>query len=237
MLKRCLGSSMRHLRAGRAAVGAYAAVVDGSHDLGGVEGFGPVDVEPDEPVFHYEWERRMWGLTMASFAMGLSNGGQFRRSIERMSPDHYLTSRYYEHWLTGVATRLVETGRAELAELERLAGGAFPLSEPEQAGGGDATRAERSPADGPLFVVGSSVRVRNLRPSGHTRCPTYVRGRLGTVVRLDGSWSVPDVEAYADDRQYEQVYCVRFAADELWANTTPSTFVHVDLWERYLEAA
>jgi nitrile hydratase len=75
--------------------------VDGIHDLGGMDGFGPVRIERGEPVFHHGWERRALGVAMSAFAMGLSNGGEFRHSIERMDPIHYLGSSYYEHWITG----------------------------------------------------------------------------------------------------------------------------------------
>src|SRR5437762_14297584 len=98
-----------------------------------MDGFGPVRVEPDEPVFHHDWERRALGATMATFAMGISNGGQFRHAIERMDPAHYLASSYYEHWLTAAATRLVETGRLTRDELEQRASGDFPLSRPTSA--------------------------------------------------------------------------------------------------------
>jgi len=64
------------------------------HDLGGLVGFGAIDATPTEPVFAWEWEARTWGLTMGTFAMGLSNGPEFRFSIERMDPAHYLSSRY-----------------------------------------------------------------------------------------------------------------------------------------------
>src|ERR1700680_3672815 len=98
-----------------------------------MDGFGPVRIEPDEPLFRHEWERRALGVGMSAFVMGLSNGGEFRHSIERMDPGHYLGSPYYEHWITGIATRLVETGRVGPGELERLAGGPFPLSGPVRA--------------------------------------------------------------------------------------------------------
>ena len=39
--------------------------MDGIHDLGGLEGFGPVEIEPDEPVFHEDWERRAFRLNLA----------------------------------------------------------------------------------------------------------------------------------------------------------------------------
>jgi nitrile hydratase len=206
--------------------------MDGIHDLGGMDGFGPVVVERHEPTFHFPWERQALGVTMSSFAMGLSNGGEFRHSIERMDPAHYLGSRYYEHWITGVATRLVETGRVRLDELEDLAGGRFPLSRPARsgrvdAGGPDATR--------PRFAVGSRVRVRVWHPPGHTRCPRYVRGQTGTVVRTDGCSSLPDVEAHGAGRRLEPTYGVRFAAGDLWRDAQPGVAVYVDLWESYLE--
>src|SRR6516162_8860463 len=196
-----------------------------------MDGFGPVVVESDEPIFHLPWERRALGVTMASFVMGLSNGGEFRHSIERMDPGHYLGSRYYEHWITGVATRLVETGRVRLDELEDLAGGRFPLSRPPRPGRIDAAGPDVTQ---PRFAVGSRVRVRAWHPPGHTRCPRYVRGQTGTVVRTDECSSVPDVEAHSADRRLEPTYGVRFAATDLWGDAQPGVAVHVDLWESYL---
>jgi nitrile hydratase beta subunit len=202
--------------------------MDGIHDLGAMEGFGPVEPEPGEPVFHFDWERRAFGLTFASFGLGLSNGGQFRHSIERMDATHYLTSRYYEHWLTAVATRAVETGLLAHDDLEARAGGPFPLSRPVLA----PTITDEQRAVAPRFAVGDSVRVRNVDTRGHTRCPRYVRGRAGTVVRVDPASPVPDIEAHTADgaAHAEPVYSVRF---ELGDNAC----VHVDLWDAYLEPA
>lgn len=206
-------------------------MMDGIHDLGGREGFGPVEVEDDEPVFHHEWERRVWGLTMGTFVMGLSNGGQFRHGMERMDPVHYLTSRYYEHWFTGVATRLVETGKVDALELEQRAGGRVPLSRPEVAVDG-----EVPPAATVVPEVGARVRVRTWHPRGHTRCPQYVRGKVGTIVRLGPAASLPDIEAHSDERRVEPTCCVRFDAVDLWG-IPGGDAVHVDLWASYLEGA
>lgn len=207
--------------------------MDRIHDLGGMEGFGPIAPEPDEPVFHFDWERRALGATFAGFALGLSNGGQFRHSIERMDPAHYLTSRYYEHWLTGVATRMVETGMVDAAELERRAGGAFPLSRPVAAPAAE-TGADVAEA---RFGVGATVRVVDRHTRGHTRCPGYVKGRAGVVARVDRPYPLPDVEAHsADGRAHrEPVYCVRFETTELWGDDAEPGAVFVDLWESYLE--
>src|SRR5262249_49321398 len=106
--------------------------MDGVHDLGGMQGFGPVEGEVDEPVFHEGGERRAAMITFGAFLTGTSNGGQFRHSIERMDAAHYLESSYYEHWITGVATRMIELGLITVDELEERIGGAFPLSGPDR---------------------------------------------------------------------------------------------------------
>ena len=209
--------------------------MDGIHDLGGMQGFGPVERVGSEPVFAEEWGGRAFGLAMGLFMLGFANGGEFRHAIERMDPAHYLASPYYEHWLTAVATLAVEKGIVSHDELQGRAGGPFPLSRPPAAR--DATPAGAS-SDEPRFGVGDQVRVRDLHPSGHTRCPGYVRRRRGTVVRFDGVFSVPDLEAHSDQRRTEATYSVRFEAAELWGDEAEvNGSVQVDLWESYLEAS
>ena len=44
--------------------------MNGPQDLGGQMGFGPVAPEPDERVFHADWERRAMPLQIAASAMG-----------------------------------------------------------------------------------------------------------------------------------------------------------------------
>ena len=161
----------------------------------------------------------------------IANGDAFRHAIERMDPVHYLTSSYYEHWLTGVATLLVERGvvtrggaRMRAPEVR------FPLAGPVRATdvptgrAPDARRASRS---------ATAVRVRNLHPVGHTRCPRYVRGtprhrraRRRDVSRFPTSPRTPTAPATS------HAYGVRFAARELWGPTAgASEAIHVDLWE------
>ena len=83
------------------------------------------------------------------------------------------------------------------------------------------------------------MRVRNVHPIGHTRCPRYIRGKAGTVVRNDVIASVPDIEAHAGShRRNEPTYSVAFDAAELWgADGEPGVTIHVDLWDSYLEPA
>jgi len=82
--------------------------MNGIHDLGGMHGLGPVRREADEPVFHQEWERRVFGMFIAAFAGGHFNVDEFRHGIERMDPAHYLQSSYYEHWLHTLEANLIE---------------------------------------------------------------------------------------------------------------------------------
>ena len=209
--------------------------MNGIHDLGGLAGFGPVEIELDEPVFHHPWERVVFGISSAVLARRLANGAQFRHAIERIDPAHYLGSSYYEHWLTGVATLLVERGVLTLAELESRAGGAFPLARPVLST--DAPELGSSD-DAPRFSLGAAVRVVNAHPLGHTRCPRYVRGRGGVIVRIDGAFPLPDVAAHADRPCRDHTYGVRFTARELWGpGAGANEAIHVDLWEHWLEPA
>jgi nitrile hydratase len=149
-----------------------------------------------------------------------------------MDPGHYLTSSYYEHWLTAAATLAVEHGLVTRSDLETSAGGRFPLSGPVLA----PPIADAGPDVGrPRFAVGDRVRVRDWHPPGHTRCPRYVRGKAGTVVRVDGTHSVPDIEAHGTARRHEPTYSIRFEAAELWGDGQRGTWMHADLWDSYLE--
>lgn len=207
--------------------------MDGVHDVGGMHGYGPVAVAADEPVFAAAWERRTFGLAGVA---SRGSGGSFtpmRAAIERMAPEHYLASPYYEHWLTAAATLLVDAGEVDAAELAARAGGPFPLSSPAPA---DALAGGIGPPFGRArFRVDDPVRVRDLSPPGHTRCPRYVRRRAGTVVRVNAPTALPDLEAATGERVMETSYCVRFGAAELWG--AGDAVVHVDLWDSYLDPA
>ena len=194
---------------------------------------GPVVVEQDEPVFHAPWESRVLALSFA--AMGAAGIGTpvFRHGIERMEPAHFFAAPYYERWLTSVTTLLVERGVLTREELRAELGEEFPLSGPLRVSPLGAPGADHTD---PQFAIGDTVRVRNRHPRGHTRCPNYVRGHQGVIVRYDGPCNFDDVEAHADGRRREPLYCVRFAGRELWGDDAePNSVVHVDLFEDYLE--
>jgi nitrile hydratase subunit beta len=198
--------------------------VDGIHDLGGLHDFGAVAVERDEPVFHERWEGRVFGMAIASLQR-ITQLDEFRHAIERMDPVHYLTSPYYEHLLSALATLLVEKGI-----MAREAVPDVPLARP-------AASPHDPPEPSAPVAVGDRVRVRDLHARGHTRCPRYVRGRCGTVVRVDHEAALPDQAAHARPARRELTYAVRFESRELWGDDAEpgAAAVCVGLWRSYLE--
>lgn len=92
--------------------------MNGAHDLGGMDGFGPIDPEADEPVFHAAWERRVFAMTVAMGFYGAWNIDMSRHARERQDPAHYLASGYYEIWLRGLETLLAEHSLVTREEID-----------------------------------------------------------------------------------------------------------------------
>lgn len=219
--------------------------MNGAHDMGGVMGFGPVVPEPNEPVFHAEWEKRVLGMQLAMIsAVGWSiDQGRFAR--ENVPPYDYLSRSYYEIWFAGLTRILLERGFVASDEL--AAGHALhppkPLARILAAKDAAAVLAKGAvyerPATAPArFSVGKRVRALNMHPTGHTRLPRYVRGHVGTITHLHGSHVFPDASAAGQVDVAQWLYTVRFTGPELWgASADPTTSVSVDAWESYLEPA
>lgn len=156
--------------------------MNGVHDLGGMHGFGPVLTEENEPVFHHDWERRIFPLFASLFVGGHFNVDEFRHSIERMEPAEYLQSSYYEHWLHAFETLLLEKGVISAAELQGTVKPSSPAQPPtvltpdivEAVILGGASSRAKEPVGG-RFRVGDRVRTKNLNPTTHTRLPRYAR--------------------------------------------------------------
>jgi hypothetical protein len=87
------------------------------NDVGGMQGFGPIASEPEEPGFHADWEAHVFAINRALLQAGIYNLDEFRDAIERMPADTYLAASYYERWFAGITTLLVEKGVVPEAEL------------------------------------------------------------------------------------------------------------------------
>jgi hypothetical protein len=80
------------------------------HDLGGLHGFGPLEIERDEPPFHHEWEARVFAINRLLLKAGCYTLDEFRAAVERMPPAEYLDASYYERWLHGIESLVREKG-------------------------------------------------------------------------------------------------------------------------------
>jgi len=226
--------------------------MNGIHDLGGMHGFGPVVLEPDEPVFHTEWERRAFALTLAMGAWRRWNLDMSRHAREQMPPAEYLAASYYERWLLRLEVLLerhgflarTETDRRVRRGAEREARGSVE-PQPGALRREDVPRLLRNPRAArlgdpgpPKFKIGAAVVARNMNPLGHTRIPRYVRGRRGVIDRDHGVFIFPDTHAAGLGQKPQHVYSVRFDARELWGpESHPQDAVYVDLWDDYLDPA
>lgn len=205
--------------------------MNGGQDLGGAHGFGPVNPEPNEPVFHAEWEKRAFALTVAMGFHGRWNIDMSRWYRENRDPRDYLDSSYYEIWFKGLESLIADRGLLEDA-------GKLKAPDATQAAallrmGGKASVDVDVPA---RFRAGDRVRVLNRHPPTHTRMPRYCRGRQGVVFRDHGVMIFPDTHALDQGQKPQHCYSVRFSAMELWGRPGPDC-VHIDLWDDYLEAA
>jgi nitrile hydratase subunit beta len=204
--------------------------MDGMHDLGGKQGFGPVRYTAGAKAFHAAWEVRANALYAHAVRLGIFNMDEYRHAIERMEPRHYVTASYYERTLTSLATLLVEKGVLTRDELERRAQGTVPLALPSAPGRGNGAARER-------FAPGDRVQVRGDSVPGHMRLPGYIRGKTGVVIGVSPPYPFPDAHAHGMPAQDEPTYDVRFRSQDLWPDASDDALVHVGVFQSYLERA
>jgi nitrile hydratase len=233
-----------HDRCGKGCTARGRQGMNGVHDMGGMQDFGPMQPEKNEPVFHEPWEGRVLAMIRAVGATG-KLGGFSRAAIENIPPAEYLRMSYYERFLTVLVERLIGSGLVTRQEIEsgKPAKGSskfVPALRPAEA----ATSSFRTapavshPEVSPHFYAGDRVRARMMNPKGHTRLPRYARGRLGVIARDQGVQLFPDMSTAGLGQKPQHVYSVRFAAQELWgAEASAGDSVYIDLWEDYLEPA
>lgn len=222
--------------------------MNGVHDIGGMHGFGPVVIEKDEPVFHEAWEGRVWGMVGPVRALPGEPVRRLRALIESMAPQRYLTVSYYERWLHGVETSAIGKGLITRDELDRRTEALRQRPDTPVPRREDTEAVHRILAllkrqnhpdpEGPppRFHAGDAVMVRNLNPTGHTRLPRYIRGKRGTVVRVNGWYAIHDEETDGLGPNPQTVYTVRFDGREVWGpGAETNLLVCVEMWEGYLD--
>jgi nitrile hydratase beta subunit len=212
------------------------------HDMGGMHGFGAVEPEPDEPVFHADWEKRVLAMQRAMGATQLWTIDGGRASLENLPPLEYLRSSYYRRWFLGLERRVVAhglVGEDEIATGKSLRPGIrlnrkMTLEDAKASGRGNFARPAPAPA---RFKTGDRVRTRNLNPETHTRLPRYARGRSGVIECVRGCHVFPDTVAIGKGENPQWLYTVRFEGRELWGESADAKLtVSIEAWEPYLEA-
>lgn len=216
----------------------------GAQDLGGLQSFGPVIEEDNEPLFHHEWERRVFALTLAMGGTGSWNLDQSRSARETLPPEFYLSAGYYRIWLAALEKLMLERDLITRAEIDSGQAKAAPKTLPRVptaeivpkalAAGGPVERDANHP---PQFHIGDRVRIKRGAPKSHTRVPSYIRGCTGTISMIHGCHIFPDSHARGLGEDPHWLYNIHFDAHELWGDDAQHSSVHVDCWEPYLEPA
>lgn len=216
--------------------------MDGIHDLGGKQGYGPVEVDTeyqrmDDPVDAFGWT-----MNQVLRAPGLSIDW-WRHIRELTPPVDYLTRPYFDQWVMTQLIAMIDTGELTLEEV--LSGKAVPVAEPEAAmsvedvlaaNKASGKRFDTEIDDAPRWQVGDSVLIRNASFSGHSRLPNYVLGKAGVITAQHGAHWLPDACAHGDERA-EHLYTVEFTSAELWPqDAVENNLIYLDLWESYFVA-
>lgn len=219
--------------------------MNSAHDLGGQMGFGPVVPEPNEPVFHGDWEKRVLAINVAAGAMGAWTIDEIRHARESLPPAQYLSSTYYEIWLAALDKVLVKHGFLSADEL--VSGKPAPeRREPKRVLKGEEVAGvlrrgfpyEREAEAPARFAIGDRVRTVVMHPQHHTRLPRYARGKTGVIERIVGCHVFPDTGAQGQPETAQWLYTVVFDGRELWGrDADPTSTVSIEAWESYLEPA
>ena len=215
------------------------------HDLGGQHGYGFIELEPNEPVFHERWEGRVFGISLSVSGGEGINLDATRYRGESLDPISYFQNGYYGRWLAALELKLEEEGLLAHGELDqRLEGKLEPASSvpalplPQQGSPLRGLHVIREVNELPAYEQGQAILTRNHQPAGHTRLPAYARLRRGVITRVHPAMVFPDTNAHGKGENPQYVYTVEFAGEELWGDSAePETFVELDLFESYLIAA
>jgi nitrile hydratase len=217
--------------------------MDGIHDLGGKEGFGPIEVDEPEVPFKEEWEGRAWAIASSTAAPDWTIDW-WRHVRELIEPADYLTRHYFDSWAQTQLAAFINSGVFTLEEATsgKLATPSDSTSErisAREAVALDATYAFRFDREvdwPPAFRVGDRVRTKRTAHAHHARLPAYARGRRGAIHANHGAHVFPDLSAQGKE-EAQHLYSVVFDAHELWPESGAGRDrVFLDLWESYLEA-
>ena len=105
--------------------------MDGVHDMGGMHGFGAIDISHDEPLSRTSWRARMFGIELSYTQPGGFNVDWMRHVMECMPPAAYLSSEYYDRWYWRDVGLLVNAGWVGIDELVTVRAASRPAAAEE----------------------------------------------------------------------------------------------------------
>jgi nitrile hydratase subunit alpha len=209
-----------------------------AHDIGGQLGFGPVAGIDEHRSFTAGWEARVFGLMRTLIHNGFWTTDEWRYAVERVQPARSLEESYFGRWLLALEGLCEERGllsAEDVAAARRATDADAPddhvLQEP-------ATAPVLQPGreDAPRWKAGDAVQAMPGERAGHTRLPAYARGATGVVHATRGRFEMPD--AIVHDRAHAVpvwLHNVAFRARDLFGDGHPRDWVHLDLYEPYLQ--
>ena len=210
------------------------------HDMGGMQGYGPVVFDDQSEVFHADWERRAFALTVAMNTAKQWNIDRSRSMRESLPPLRYLSNTYYQIWLDGLERLLLDSQMATAEEIKQGVAITPAKSGVRALGPSEMPQAllngwpsERAPTAMAQFQMGDVVRTVEFQPRSHTRLPRYARDKVGVIVAVNGVHVFPDKNAIgSDDPQW--MYTVEFKASEIWGPDSTASVICLNCWEPYL---
>jgi len=240
--------------------------MDSVHDIGGTDNVGSIDTSPENSKsfdLDTKWEELVFPLLPALYGQKVFNFNTNRYTIEdAMDPVYYLEAPYYEHWLAGIEAMLAEQGIITKEEYQDRIDKVKQTEDPDdlmteynneeiteaaidviENGTSERWRQETDPDD-TAFEIGDEVRVKNIHPTGHTRCPEYIRNVEGVIDEIMGTQTLPDKRAHVDGfGEYttpEPVYHVKFNNEDIWGEDYEhfegNETTYISLYESYLES-
>jgi nitrile hydratase subunit beta len=227
-------------------------MMNGIHDLGGMDGMGPVGATGWEPNYHAEWEKATWAFFPFGARAGMFGLDEFRNHLEQLHPVHYLTAFYYEHWVHAMERIGVKKGYWTEEDLDKrteyyLQYPNVPLPPKDDPAlvefaewaikNGFST--SRKNDTKPKFKIGDVVTIDASAPRTHTRRQGYVRGRTGEIVHYHGPHVYPDTTGNGHPETSEHLYTIRFTNEALFGKEAaePKGAVYTDAWEPYITLA
>jgi hypothetical protein len=91
----------------------------------------------------------------------------------------------------------------------------------------------------PVFKPGDAIRIRERKPVGHYRVPTYLRGKKGVVERVIEPTAVDNEEEgfgrNAGSRRH--YYRIALPMTEIWPDYvgSPNDGLHIEVFETWIE--